>query len=252
MSFRVLIPVRYASTRLPGKPLLAIGGRPMIQHVYEQALRSGAAEVVVATDDTRVSDAARAFGAPVCMTSPDHTSGTERLGEAVASLGLKDDEVVVNVQGDEPLIPPAIIRQVAANLQSNPAMDVATLCEPLTRDEELFDPSVVKVVFDRDGRALYFSRAPIPWCRDHFAASPGSRPEGARHHRHIGLYAYRVAFLKRFADLPDSHLEVSESLEQLRVLENGGGIHVAESVEAAPPGVDTPEDLERVRASVSE
>ncbi len=238
--FRVVIPARYASTRLPGKPLLAIAGRPMLQHVHERAMQSGAVSVVIATDDERIRAAAERFGADVCMTSAAHESGTERLAEVVAGRGWDADTLVVNVQGDEPLIAPALIRQVASGLAENSTAAVATLAWPLDDDADMQDPNVVKVVLDRTGHALYFSRAPIPYPRD---SVPGAAPAGLRH---IGLYAYRAGMLASYAQLPVSPLEQVEKLEQLRVLWNGMRIHVSVAAERPGPGVDTQADLERV------
>lgn len=248
MSFTVVIPARYASTRLPGKPLQDIAGRPMIRHVWERATRSSAGRVVIATDDERIHAAARGFGAEVCLTAASHPSGTDRLQEAVARLGLRDDAIVVNVQGDEPLIPPEVIDQVAANLARETDCGMATLCEPLQGVEAFFDPNIVKLVRDARHRALYFSRAPIPWPRDAFARDRSHLPEGFRPLRHIGIYAYRVAFLHRFVGWPIGVLEGLESLEQLRALEHGVGIHVDEACASIPGGVDTPADLARVNA----
>jgi 3-deoxy-manno-octulosonate cytidylyltransferase (CMP-KDO synthetase) len=204
MSFTVIIPARFGSTRFPGKPLADIAGKPMIQHVYERACLSDATRVLVATDDARIADAARGFGAEVCMTSADHPSGTDRLQEVVASLGMADDEIVVNVQGDEPLIPPAIINQVAANLAANPQAGIATLSEPVEDIAGLLNPTVVKVVTDRFGMALYFSRASIPWPRDAFATAGGREQMPARFEwqRHIGIYGYRVQLLNDFVQCP--------------------------------------------------
>lgn len=240
MSFIVVIPARYASTRLPAKPLADIGGRPMVERVYRQAQQSAAARVVVATDDERIATAVRAFGGEVCLTSAAHVSGTDRLQEVAAQLSLPEDAIVVNVQGDEPLIPPAVIDQVAANLAAHPQASVATLCEPLAREKDFHNPNVVKVVADMQGFALYFSRAPIPWPRD-----AGGELDARRH---IGLYAYRVALLNRFVGWAPAALELTESLEQLRVLARGEKIHVAEAAVPVPGGVDTPEDLARVQA----
>ncbi|MBP0601958.1 3-deoxy-manno-octulosonate cytidylyltransferase [Aeromonas sanarellii] len=255
MSFVVVIPARYASTRLPGKPLADIHGKPMVQHVVEKALQSGADRVIVATDDERVQQAlapfAAAAGVEVCMTSPDHQSGTERLAEVCRHYGFAADTIVVNVQGDEPLIPPAIIRQVADNLAAATA-PMATLSVPIHDAEEVFNPNAVKVVTDREGYALYFSRAPIPWDRDRFAASDpvaGSHEQiGAHYQRHIGIYAYRAGFIQRYVDWAPSALEQVEALEQLRVLWYGEKIHVAQALEAPPVGVDTQQDLDKVRA----
>ena len=246
--FHVIIPARYASTRLPGKPLQDIAGKPMVRHVWEQARKSGAATVTVATDDARIVDACRAFGADVVLTRADHPSGTDRLQEVVTQLGLDIDAHVVNVQGDEPLIPPALIDQVAGNLRAFPAASIATLAEPLHDIETLFNPNAVKVVSDHQGFALYFSRAPMPWCRDDFAAGrPTQLPETAPFRRHIGLYAYKVGFLHDYVRWPASPLETAESLEQLRALWFGCRIHVADACEVPPAGVDTLEDLQRVR-----
>ena len=248
MSFHVIIPARYASSRLPAKPLLDIGGKPMLQHVYERALQSGAASVTVATDDARIEAAVIAFGGEACMTSALHQSGTERLAEAATRLGLKGEDIVVNLQGDEPLIPPRLLRQVAVILEGDHGADMSTLCTRIHTAAELFDPHVVKVVMDRLGNALYFSRAVIPWDRDAFAVTTEELPEKAIHHRHLGLYAYRVGFLEEYVTKTACDLERMESLEQLRVLWHGGRIHVAEAEEIPGPGVDTAEDLNRVRA----
>lgn len=249
MDFRVIIPVRYESVRLPGKPLLDIAGKPMIQHVYERAVQSGAESVVIATDNKQIREVAEDFGALVCMTSPEHRSGTERLSEAVVALGCDDEDVIVNVQGDEPLIPPTAIRQVAQNLLYHDNIKVATLCEPITCPEDLFDPHVVKVVVNRRGYALYFSRAPIPWDRAHFPLQKKHQTLNGEYLRHVGLYAYRAGFLHEYLELESCPLETLESLEQLRVLWHGGRIHVAVAKEKIPAGVDTEEDLTRVRAA---
>jgi len=238
--FRVVIPARYASSRLPGKPLLPINGRPMIQHVYERAVQCGAREVVVATDDERIASAAAGFGAPVCMTAVDHASGTERLAEVVEQYGWETDGIVVNVQGDEPLIDPALIRQVAGDLDGHQEAVMATLAYPLESSALLNDPNVVKVVLDRDGCALYFSRAPIPFLRD---AGDAMAAGGLRH---IGLYAYRAGFLGRYRQLEPAPCEQLEKLEQLRVLWHGLKIHVSMAAHLPGPGVDTRDDLQRV------
>lgn len=251
MSFAVVIPARYGSTRLPGKPLLDIAGKPMIQRVWEQAREAGASEVVVATDDGRIEQVALAFGAEVCMTSPDHPSGTDRLQEVAAIRGWGEQQIVVNVQGDEPLIPPALIGQVADNLAANPAASIATLCEPIARLDELRNPNAVKVVTDHQGMALYFSRAPIPWPREAFSADEPVMPEGTWN-RHIGIYAYRVGFLHRYVTWSPAPQEQLEQLEQLRALHNGERIHVAAACEPVPAGVDTAEDLEAVRLKVEQ
>ncbi|AVP85159.1 3-deoxy-manno-octulosonate cytidylyltransferase [Aeromonas hydrophila] len=249
MSFVVVIPARYASTRLPGKPLADIHGKPMVQHVVEKALQSGADRVIVATDDERVQQAlatcAGQAGFEVCMTSKDHQSGTERLAEVCRHYGFAADTIVVNVQGDEPLIPPVIIRQVADNLAAATA-PMATLSVPIQDAEEVFNPNAVKVVTDKDGYALYFSRASIPWDRDRFAAN--REQIGDHYQRHIGIYAYRAGFIQRYVDWAPSLLEQIEALEQLRVLWYGEKIHVAQALEAPPVGVDTQADLDKVRA----
>lgn len=250
--FRVVIPARYASQRLPGKPLMDIAGRPMIQHVYERARESGAQEIVIATDDERIRDAAQRFTENVCMTSPRHASGTDRIAEVVETLGWPADTVVVNLQGDEPLMPPALLSQVAEALIVHDQADMATLAVPLTETEQLFDSHTVKVVSDRDGYALYFSRATIPWHRDLFATNGTPRPEWLHGiHRHLGIYAYRAGFLAGYARLHVSAIEQMESLEQLRVLWNGGRIAVDIAIDAPPAGVDTAEDLARVMRALS-
>lgn len=249
MSFSVIIPARYASSRFPGKPLADLAGKPMLQHVYERACESEAQRIIIATDDAHIAETARGFGAEVCMTSGEHPSGTDRLQEVVQKLGFYADDIVVNVQGDEPLIPPRIINQVAHNLIALPMAGIATLSEPIETVAALMNPNVVKVVTDHQGMALYFSRAPVPWPRDSFMDEQGrSRmPEGFPWQRHIGLYAYRVKLLNDFVRWPPAALEQTECLEQLRALWNGVGIHVDAADETPPAGVDTPEDLERIR-----
>ena len=247
MHFRVVIPARYASSRLPGKPLADIGGRPMVLHVLERALQAGAESVVVATDDARVQQAVEAAGYQALMTSPDHQSGTERLVEVAETLGWPDDTLVVNVQGDEPLIDPALIREAARQLVLHGDAVMATLAHPIHDHADFVNPNVVKVVADEAGYALYFSRAPIPWPRDAFAAQQAMPHElGAL--RHIGLYAYRAGFLRTYASLASSPLERYEMLEQLRVLWHGHRISLGITPTAPAPGVDTPEDLARVRS----
>lgn len=238
MSFSVVIPARYASTRLPGKPLLDIAGKPMLQHTWERALLSGASRVVIATDDARILEAANAFGAEVLMTSASHQSGSDRICEVVDALGVDDSECVINVQADEPLIPPEAIDQVAESLRLNADYGLATLCESIEDEREYSEPSSVKVVMDKVGRALYFSRAPIP--------ASVSLP--AECYRHIGIYAYRVGVLRKFVTWPVAAIEAVERLEQLRALYNGVAIHVSIASTRIPPGVDTPEDLAAVRA----
>ncbi|QIH07074.1 MULTISPECIES: 3-deoxy-manno-octulosonate cytidylyltransferase [unclassified Pseudomonas] len=246
-AFTVVIPARFASTRLPGKPLQLIAGKPMIQWVWEQASKSRAERVVVATDDQRIVDACRGFGAEALLTREDHNSGTDRLAEVASQLGLAADAIVVNVQGDEPLIPPAVIDQVAANLAAHPEARMATLAEPIEDAQTLFNPNVVKVVSDLNGLALTFSRSTLPWARDAFARNREELPAGVPYRRHIGIYAYRAGFLHDFVSWGPCWLENTESLEQLRALWHGVRIHVADALEAPPTGVDTAEDLERVR-----
>lgn len=247
LAYNLIIPARYASTRLPGKPLLEIAGQPMIRHVWQQACKSSAQRVVIATDDERIEAACRGFGAEVVMTRPEHESGTDRLAEVSAHLGFSRDAIVVNVQGDEPLMPPAVIEQVARNLASHPEAAMATLSEPLHDAASLFNPNVVKVLSNQQGFALTFSRAPLPWARDSFAQAPGVLPEGVPYRRHIGIYAYRAGFLADFVAWGPCWLENTERLEQLRALWHGRSIHVADAQEVIPAGIDTPEDLERVR-----
>lgn len=247
LDFVVAIPARFASTRLPGKPLREIAGRPMIAHVIDRALQAGASEVVVATDDQRIADVAGASAATVCMTRADHVSGTDRLAEVAAQRGWPDDRIVVNLQGDEPLAPARGILAVA-QLLANAGTPMATLCTPIHDAQELFSPACVKVIADAAGRALYFSRAPIPFARDAFAARPGALPGDVQYLRHIGIYAYRAGFLRAFAAMPPGRLEAIESLEQLRVLEAGHAIAVARTPEVFPAGVDTEDDLQRVNA----
>jgi 3-deoxy-manno-octulosonate cytidylyltransferase (CMP-KDO synthetase) len=246
--FRVVIPARYASTRLPGKALLPIAGKPMIQWVHERAARSRASEILVATDDARISRAAESFGAHVVMTAATHASGTDRIAEVARTRDWAPSDIVVNVQGDEPLIPPALIDQVAGLLLTNSGAHMATLGSPLTHLDPLLDPNVVKVVMDVTGRALYFSRAPIPWQRDSAQAGLASQTNFSGARRHIGIYAYRVGALLRLASLAPTPLEQAEKLEQLRALENGFEIRVADAVEPPGPDVNTPEDVERVVA----
>jgi len=246
--FRVVIPARYASARLPGKVLLGIGGKPMIQWVYERACASRAGEVLIATDDLLIVSAAHSFGAQTIMTAPTHRSGTDRIAEVARLQGWKDSDIVVNVQGDEPLIPPALIDQVGAMLESNPGAQIATLATAIGSIAEFMDPNAVKVVTDREGRALYFSRAPIPWDRDGATAGVVSQKSFSGARRHVGIYGYRVGGLLRLASLEPTPLEQHEKLEQLRALENGFEIRVADSVEPPGPDVNTAADLERVGA----
>jgi len=243
--FHVLIPARLGSSRLPDKPLLPIAGRPLIEWVWQCARASGARSVVIATDDERIRAAAAAFGADCVLTSSAHASGTDRIAEVVRARGLPARDIVVNLQGDEPLMPPEALAQVAALLAGNAAFDLATAAAPITSLDEFLDPNCVKVVGGAAGEALYFSRAPIPFPRDHAAGTQPTRHAGAL--RHVGLYAYRVASLLRFATLEPSALERIERLEQLRALEHGMRIALLRLAAIPPAGVDTPQDLERVR-----
>lgn len=245
--FTVIIPARYASSRLPGKPLVPIAGKPMIRLVVDRANESNAASIYVATDDDRISEVLQAADIPCLMTSAQHPSGTDRLAECASQLDLDDDDIVVNVQGDEPLIPAALINQVAENLASYPEAGIATLCEKIHDRDTLMNPNVVKVVKDEAGMALYFSRAPIPWARDFFVHNRVGLPETDDYYRHIGIYAYRVGFLHDYVNWGSCMLEKIEALEQLRALWHGVKIHVHVVTEAPPPGIDTEADLERVR-----
>lgn len=250
--FVVAIPARYAASRLPGKPLALLAGRPLVVHVAERALAAGAREVWVATDDARIAEALAGTPVQVAMTAPGHRSGSDRLGECAAIAGWDDDTVVVNLQGDEPFAPAAGIRAVAEAL-AQAGTEMATLAAPITAAEELFDPNVVKLVRARSGNALYFSRAPVPWHRDGFARDRHALPDDATPWlRHIGIYAYRAGFLRDFGRLPAGQLEVAESLEQLRVLEAGHRIAVALTPASFPPGIDTPEDLQRAERFLAE
>jgi 3-deoxy-manno-octulosonate cytidylyltransferase (CMP-KDO synthetase) len=250
--FTVVIPARYASTRLPGKPLADIGGRPMVVRVAERARESGARSVVIATDHPDVAEAARRHGFDVCMTRAEHATGTDRIAEVVETRGLPPEAVVVNVQGDEPFIDPELIREAARHLHGRSDAAIATACHPIQDLESFLSPSVVKVVLDAQGYALYFSRAPIPYPRDAFAAGATALPAGLPAYRHIGIYAYRAGFLAAYAGLPKSAAEVFESLEQLRALAHGHRIAVWVTGRSAPAGVDTPEDLERARRRVAD
>jgi 3-deoxy-manno-octulosonate cytidylyltransferase (CMP-KDO synthetase) len=246
--YRVVIPARYGSTRLPGKPLLTLGGKPMIQRVYECARRSGARQVIVATDDERIAQVARGFGAEVRLTAGTLASGTDRVAEVAVREQWGDVDIVVNVQGDEPLMPEALIDQVAAELAAHPGADIATLAVPLQSVSVLLDPNVAKVVTDLQQRALYFSRAPIPWARDGAPAGLASQRSHVSARRHLGIYAYRVSALRRIAALPPSEHELLEQLEQLRALDHGMDIRVADALVAPGIEVNTPADLAAVEA----
>ncbi len=250
--YKIVIPARYASSRLPGKPLKIIAGKPMIQHTYERAMQSQATEVVIATDDQRIIDVATQFTSDIVMTSPDHASGTERLAEVLILKNWDENSIIVNVQGDEPLVSPVHIDLVAEALKNNTKAGMATLAAPLNDLEEVFDTNVVKVVMDYQGYALYFSRAVIPWARDSFTMASFDQQhvknlvEEANWYRHIGMYAYRGTALKQYTTLAPCLLEKTESLEQLRVLYNGIGIHVSIVHDQPGHGVDVEADLEKV------
>lgn len=245
--FTVIIPARFASTRFPGKPLVDIHGKTMVQRVYEQAKQSSAIRVCIATDDSRIFDHVESFGGEVILTGANHVSGTDRLQEAANLLNLDDQHIVVNVQGDEPMIPPSVIDQVARNLAGAKDALAATLAEPIDSVDDFLNPNIVKVVADQEGYAHYFSRAPIPWPRDAFAKEK-VLPKNYPCLRHLGIYAYRVSLLNLFVSWPVSLLERYESLEQLRIIDHGKKIHIETSCEPVPGGIDTPEDLEKLRA----
>jgi 3-deoxy-manno-octulosonate cytidylyltransferase (CMP-KDO synthetase) len=246
MEFRVIIPARYDSTRLPGKVLLKIKDKTILQHVYERAMESGADSVVIATDNAKVSKAAQSFGARVCMTSSEHQSGTERVAEAALALDYAPEEIVVNVQANHPFIPPQAIRQVAEDLEKHDNVKVSSLCQRLTQGADLFNPAVVKVVLNWRNYAIYFSRAPIPWDTGCFQ-DPEKAVPSEQHHHHIGLYAYRVSFLEEYIQWPPSPLEKIESLEQLRILWNGSRMHMLIFKDRIPPEINTPEDLQKIK-----
>lgn len=247
-AFKIVIPARYNSSRFPGKPLALIAGVPMVVRVYQQALKSNATEIIVATDDNRIAEACHNSGVPVCMTSPDHPTGTDRIAEVAKTQRWSVDDIIVNVQGDEPLIPVSSIQQVAANLHHFSQASIATLATPITDYDEFMDPNIVKVVFDHTGMAHYFSRSPIPFDRD--AAAVRQSVSGA--FRHLGLYAYRAGFLTRYCDMSKCHYESIEKLEQLRALWHGEGIHVDIASELPGMGVDTPEELALVETLIKE
>lgn len=238
-SFTIIIPARYASSRLPGKPLLEIKGKPLLQHVFETASNSDAKDIFIATDDERIANAAKSFDAKAIMTSPDHESGTDRLSEVVEQLKLADDEIIVNLQGDEYGLPVTLLNQVANNLHDNPHKQMATLCETISNIDDYVNPNIVKVIFDTNNSAIYFSRSPIP------ANRSGELPDEA--FRHIGLYAYKAGYLKDFTQLAPCYMEQSEALEQLRVLYYGGEIHIELAVDKTGIGIDTAEDLALAR-----
>ncbi|HKB58739.1 MAG TPA: 3-deoxy-manno-octulosonate cytidylyltransferase [Gallionellaceae bacterium] len=248
MDFQVVIPARFASTRLPGKPLLPIAGKPMVIRVAEQAAKSGAQQIWIATDHHPVLAAAHEHGFKACLTHAHHQSGTDRIAEVVEQQGWADDTIVVNVQGDEPLMPPALIRAVAQHLHDHPECAIATACHPIHDEAAMRNPNIVKAVVDKAGHALYFSRAPIPWPRDAYAQG-ASLPGGVPVLRHIGIYAYRVSFLRAFGSLAPAAIEQAEALEQLRALWHGYKIGVTISDQAPPAGVDTEADLTAARKS---
>ena len=249
MRYAVLIPARLASTRLPDKPLADIAGVPMVVRVAQRSRQSGAERVVVAADDARIVAACEAHGVEVLLTRTDHASGSDRLAEACVQLGLADDEIVVNVQGDEPLIDPTLIDAVAQTLASHPDAAMSTAAHAIDSLEDFHNPNVVKTVLDARGNALYFSRAPIPWWRDGFAKNgPTALPASPAPLRHIGIYGYRAGFVRQFPNLPPAPVEATEALEQLRAQWHGHRIAVHVSTHAPGPGIDTPEDLARVRA----
>ena len=245
LEFKVVIPARYASTRFEGKPLADICGKPMLQHVYECANRAGASQVVIATDDDRIKSAAEQFGAVVCMTSADHASGTDRLAEVSLKYEWDSNDIVVNLQGDEPLTPPSILRQVALNLADHPKAGIATLSTAIQSAADVHDPNIVKVITNAEGYALYFSRSAIPYNRD--LANQITDAQAIHYQRHLGIYAYRVSFLHAYTNMQSCRLESTEKLEQLRALYSGIAIHVDEAVDLPGPGVDTPDDLIAVK-----
>ena len=250
MNFSVIIPARYGSSRFPGKPLADIGGKPMVVRVADQARKSGADDVLVATDDRRIAAAVKAHGHRAVMTLRRHTSGTDRIAEVAARRRYPARHIVVNVQGDEPLIDPRLIARVAENLARHRAADIATACTPIGDVRDFRNPNIVKVVIDCDGYALYFSRAPVPYARDAFARGIRSLPAGLPVYRHLGIYAYRSGFLRRYAGLSPTAIERHEALEQLRALAHGHRISVAVTRKSPHPGIDTPRDLQLLRRAI--
>ena len=244
--YKIVIPARFGSSRLPGKPLIELAGKPMVQHVYERALDTGASEIVIATDDQRIFEAAESFGAQVVMTSIDHENGTERIAEVASKLGWRDDDVVVNLQGDEPLIPKSLIELTAKGLLENPVAGMSSLCTSITSAHDAFDPNVVKAVLDNSGFAMYFSRASIPWDREGYKDETRSVTVISPVYRHIGMYGYRVSFLNEYVKMKPTALEQAECLEQLRALCYGVKIHMSVIDKAPGHGIDTPSDVARV------
>ena len=253
MDFHIIIPARFHSSRLPGKVLADIGGKPMLQHVYDQAEKSGATSVVIATDHEDVKKVAEKFGATVCMTHEGHSTGTERVAEAVNLLEYEDDDIIIGLQADEPFIAGSVVRQMAQDLADHENVKVTSICQLIDNVDDLFNPHITKVILNWRGYAVYFSRAPIPWERDEFTLG-GERPKKLRgkHYRHIGIYAYRAGFLPQYCEMEPSDAEQMESLEQLRILWNGGRIHMTVVKEAIPSGIDTEDDLIRARQFYAE
>lgn len=247
MAFSVVIPARFESSRLPGKPLAMVHGKPMIYWTWQQARKSGAHRVIIATESQKVANVCHQFGAEVCMTGDHHQSGTERIAEVIELSLFADDEIIVNLQGDEPMMPAELIHQVAQGLEEFPEIPMSTLCEPIETLEKVFNPNMVKVSLDANHCAITFSRAPLPWARDEFSGESKKLPKDFPYFRHIGLYAYRASFVKRYVNWPECRLEQVEKLEQLRVLWQGEKILVKQALQDAGVGVDTPEDLERLR-----
>lgn len=245
-TFKIVIPARFASSRLPGKPLISLAGKPMIQHVYERALATGVEDIVIATDDERIEQAAKNFGAQVVMTSPKHENGTERIAEVARIKNWSADSVIVNLQGDEPLIPKSLIELTAKGLLENPEAGMSSICTPIHCDADAFNPNVVKVVLNKDNFALYFSRASIPWDRDAYKNNQSHKTEKMPVYRHIGMYGYRVSFLQQYSAMQPCVLESTEALEQLRALWYGVKIHMGVIDQAPGHGVDTLEDAQRV------
>ena len=252
MSFHVIIPARFNSSRMPGKVLVDIHGKPMLQHVYEKAVDSGADSVIIATDDDRVAEAAKKFAAKVCMTSEDHTCGTERVAEAVEACDFDEEDIEINVQADEPFMPPKVIQSLAHEMEEQAHVKVGSVCSPLNNVEQLFNPNVVKVILNRRSNAMYFSRAPIPWDREQFMRDKNKiKLSEHTYFRHHGLYAYRAGFLTNFIDWQESPLEALEKLEQLRILWHGGRIHMHVTDAVLPIDVNTEEDLEELLKTTS-